>query len=98
MFVRLSSIPLVLAIGILAGIGIVELFDSFIADKPGLKKTFFPASMAFGAATALSLAKDLTQNMPSFYSYVFTKDSQESKETFFLILAFSTIKIYHPCS
>ena len=71
-----------MAIGILAGIGIVELIDSFVADKPDLKKTFYPASMAFGAATVLSLAKDLTQNMPNFYSYVFTKDSQISKEAF----------------
>lgn len=84
-FVRLFSIPLVMGFGILAGIGIVELIDFFVTEYPkygDLRSTFYTGSMAFGAAIILSIIKDLTQNMPNFYSYVFAKDNQQSREAF----------------
>jgi hypothetical protein len=79
-FIRLLSIPLVMGIGILSGMAIVYLIDGHVPDN--LKKTFYTASMAFGAAIILSIIKDVTENMPNFYFYVFAKDKEKSTEAF----------------
>ena len=82
-FIRLISIPLVMGIGIWAGKVIVELIINHVSEYPNLGKKFYSGSIAFGAAIILSLIKDLTQNLPTFYSYVFAKDNQKSREAFF---------------